>query len=560
MLDGGFLDKRRLLHGPWQAFERDIARLLIANGYSDVRIVGGSGDHGADVLGVIRNELWVFQCKHTTTSPPPRSAVEEVIRAGEFYGADRLLVATSRPPSSGFLESVANYRRRGLEIDICDPTTLLGLMKGTPPYSKHYRKLRDYQEDAVDRLRNALLDTGRGQIVLATGLGKTVVLAEAVSSLYRDERIPHGRTLVLAHTRELVNQLHQSFWYQLPKWVPTHQFTEGERPLHWEGITFATIQSVMARASDLPEFGLVIVDEAHHIGADMFQRTLRELKPAMLAGSTATPWRGDGYDIDSLLGPPLIRVGIAEGLQRGFLSEVDYRLLADNLDWDVVQTLSTHNYSLKQLNRKLLIPTRDEQAARLIKQAFEEEARQSGLVFSPTIAHANAIAAVLRRYGLRAESISTALAPRERDKLMSRFRKGDIDILASVDLFNEGVDVPDVDIVCFMRTTHSRRIFVQQLGRGLRISPDKDKVIVLDFVTDLRRVAEVLELDRAVRDGPIENLGMGSRIVRFTDSTAGDFLREWMLDQASLFMREESANLELPRFEFPEVPPSGSVQ
>ena len=111
-----------------------------------------------------------------------------------------------------------------------------------------------------------------------------------------------------------------------------------------------------------------------------------------------------------------------------------------------------------------------------------------------------------------------------------------------------------------MRATHSRRIFVQQLGRGLRVSPIKQNVIVLDFVTDIRRIAEVIELDRATRGGPMERLGLGSRIVQFSDASAGGFLQEWLLDQASLFLREGDPVLELPKFEFPEPAPPGNVQ
>jgi superfamily II DNA/RNA helicase len=143
---------------------------------------------------------------------------------------------------------------------------------------------------------------------------------------------------------------------------------------------------------------------------------------------------------------------------------------------------------------------------------------------------------------------------------MSRFRAGQLDLVATVDLFNEGVDVPDVDLIVFMRATHSRRIFVQQLGRGLRISPGKSKVVVLDFVTDLRRMAEVLDLDRAVRGADVERLGLGGRLVQFQDKSAGSFLQEWLLDQASLFAREDDPRLELPQFNFPDPPPPGGIQ
>ena len=547
------------MYGPWKAFERDVARLLIVNGFDEVRVVGGSGDRGADVLGVKNGQLWVWQCKHTTTSTPPRNAIGEVVEAARYYHANRMVVATSRPPGAGFLEERARFERQGLRIELAPPGILLKRMRSSPEYPRSRCALRDYQEEASSIFREALTDTGRAQLVLATGLGKTIAMAEVVADLYRDGLIRDRRALVLAHTRQLVDQLHKAFWYQLPSWVPTHQFADGERPVYWDGVTFATIQSVVSCLDDLPAFGLVLVDEAHHVGADMFRRAIDVLAPPMLGGVTATPWRGDGFDIDDILGQPLVRIGIAEGLQRGFLSEVDYRLLADNIDWNFVQEISTHKYSVSHLNRKLIIPTRDEQAARVVKSAFESEGRRAALLFSPTIVHAKIMAAMLRRYGLRTEPIYGEMPARERDGLMSRFRVGQLDVLASVDLFNEGVDVPDVDLIIFMRASHSRRIFVQQLGRGLRISPMKTNVIVLDFVTDIRRIAEVIELDRNVRGG-IERLGLGSRIVQFSDASAGGFLREWLLDQASLFLREGDPVLDLPKFDFPDPVPPGNVQ
>jgi superfamily II DNA or RNA helicase len=454
----------------------------------------------------------------------------------------------------------ARFERTGLKIEVAGPRELLKLMSQTPEYSPRRMTLRPYQEQTSQRLREALIDTGRGQIVLATGLGKTVVMAETVADLLRDGLIAEGRVLVLAHVRELVNQLHQSFWYQLPKWIPTHKLADGETPTFWDGVTFATIQSVISRFDTLPPFGLILIDEAHHVGAQTFRDVINALKPPMLGGVTATPWRGDGYDIDQLLGPALVRMGIAEGLSEGHLSEVDYRLMGDDLDWNFVQEASRYNYSLSQLNRKLIIPVRDEEAARVIRQVFDQEKRYGGIVYSPTTLHAETFCGMLRHYGFRAEPISHATPARERDVLMSRFRAGQLDFVATVDLFNEGVDVPDVDIIVFLRTTHSRRIFVQQLGRGLRLSRRKRNVVVLDFVTDLRRIAEIVDLDQAVRNDFVEKLGLGMKLVEFKDKSAGNFLREWMLDQASLLDRQDDPVLEIPKFDYPEPPPPGGVQ
>ena len=556
----GFLNRSRLLNGPWQAFEREIARLMVQNGFADVRLVGGSGDRGADVLGVKKGQLWVWQCKHTTSAPPPLAAVSEVVDAGRFYRADRIVVAVSRPPTDGFREEVAKYARQGLNIEVADPAGLLSLMAASPEYAPDRRELRDYQTAAAQVLREALTDTGHGQIVLATGLGKTIVMAEVVADMFRDNLIEDRRALVLAHTREIVAQLHRSFWFQLPSWIQTQQLDGEEKPATWDGLVFATVQSVFANVAALPRFGLVLVDEAHHIGASTFLRVIQELQPKMLGGVTATPWRGDGFDLDRILGRPLVQIGIADGLNRGFLAEVDYRLCADNLDWNFVQECSRYRYSLSQLNRRLIIPTRDEEAARIVRQTFDQEKRRGGIVFCPTVQHAKEMAGRLRRFGFLAECVSSKTTARERDLTMSRFRAGSLQIVTSVDLFNEGVDVPDVDLIVFMRSTHSRRIFVQQLGRGLRISKNKDKVVVLDFVTDLRRVAEVVELDRATRGTPLERLGLGPRLVSFENVAAGSFLRQWMLDQASLLLREGDPQLELPKFDFPAPIPPGNIQ
>ncbi|MDF9756319.1 superfamily II DNA or RNA helicase [Pseudomonas sp. TE6288] len=557
-MNESYLDASRLINGTWQAFERDIARLLVCNGFQDVRLVGGSGDHGADVLGVKNGELWVVQCKFTTVGYPSASAVDEVGEAARFYKADRIYVALNRRPGPAVYEAIKRWAALGIKIDVLDPSVLIELARKSPEYSSHRRELRSYQDEAVRKFVASLRETGRAQVVLATGLGKTVVLAESVSELLRDNAVPGGAILVLAGTRELVDQLQRSFWDQLPKWVKTHRLMAGEKPDEWNGITFATVQSAVSKLDELPDFGLVLIDEAHHVGSETFRRVTQRLSSAMIGGVTATPWRGDGYDIDELLGSPVIQIGIADGLKNGFLCEADYRLLADNVDWNAVQKSSRHKYSVSQLNKLLLMPVRDEEAARAVRESFDKECRRSVIVFCASVHHAKSFAATLQLFGFRAQPITGEMTARERDRTMAAFRKGHLDVVTTRDLFNEGVDVPDVDMIVFMRVTHSRRIFVQQLGRGLRISPKKKKVVVLDFVSDLRRIAEVVELEKSAR-GDIERLSLPG-VVQFRDESAGSFMLDWMRDQADLFMREGDPVLELPAFEFPRPHNRGTVQ
>jgi superfamily II DNA or RNA helicase len=138
---------------------------------------------------------------------------------------------------------------------------------------------------------------------------------------------------------------------------------------------------------------------------------------------------------------------------------------------------------------------------------------------------------------------------RERNILLSEFRDGRVPIITTVDILNEGVDVPDVNIICFLRVTHSRRIFVQQLGRGLRIRPEKEKVTVLDYVSDIRRIKATLDLKRALErlpDDEIERLHLRTSTIDFSNPEIGSFLEEWLKDAASLEDADEEVRLQFP--------------
>jgi hypothetical protein len=150
-----------------------------------------------------------------------------------------------------------------------------------------------------------------------------------------------------------------------------------------------------------------------------------------------------------------------------------------------------------------------------------------------------------------------ALAPFERNRLLSDFDDGQIQVICAVDIFNEGVDVPDVNIIVFQRVTHSRRIFVQQLGRGLRLAPGKDRVIVLDFVSDIRRFAAGLELKDELgapaRPGEVGQIDLRSTVsfrrVGGSDPGTESFLREWLDDVAAV----EDAGDDTSVLKFPPV-------
>jgi superfamily II DNA or RNA helicase len=354
--------------------------------------------------------------------------------------------------------------------------------------------------------------------------------------------------------KELIHQLETSFWRALPKSIPTHLWTGDEKPTFRNGITFATIDSVYGQSGRLNahEFGMVVVDEAHHAGSGSYQSVITRLDPQLLLGMTATPWRGDGFDITRTFGPSAFTMGIAEGMRRGFLAGVDYRLMTDDIDWEQIPQLSRMGLSISELNRKLFLPQRDEAMLRSVAEHWAQLRAPRAILFCRTIEHAERMAAMMNAAGFaQAACLSSQTNRRDRDVLMSRFRDGRIDVITTVDIFNEGVDVPDVTLIAFMRVTHSRRIFVQQLGRGLRLSDNKVTVRVLDFVSDIRRIAAGMELQReyaAAQTGDIEILSLPERIVSFSRPEAENLFNQWLQDVSSVQDADEQSRLDFPPF------------
>lgn len=544
-----FLAGRALLAGGPRRFTVNIERLLWHMGFDDVRNVDGSGDEGADLLAYLAGERWVVQCKWTGTGSVNARGVNEVDNAKQRYNCDRALLITNAVPSKAALQRQTELASIGVRIDILSGPELERLFHEVADRIPHPLTLREYQGEAIAAIRESLDETGRALLILATGLGKTVVGGEVIRHHLED--YPSQDVLVVCHMKELAAQLERAVWRHLPKEIPTHLLTGDYTPSHHRGVTFATVQSAVTAVEDggyTP--GLIMVDETHHVASEgHFQRLLDRLDGARQFGVTATPWRGDEYDISHRFGPAVFTMGIAEGMRQGYLAQVDYRLYADNVDWELVRSKSSHNYSLKELNRRLFLPQRDEAVVDELLQAWSQTPDPRAILFCETIEHAQRFAALLQTRSSdwrNARPIHAMMSRRERNVLMSDFRAGTVPIVTAVDIFNEGIDVPDVNIICFLRVTHSRRIFVQQLGRGLRLRVNKDRVRVLDFVSDIRRAAAVLELKRELADETEELVVPEPSRIEFSDQAVESLIREWLEDAADLETTADEVRLNFP--------------
>jgi superfamily II DNA or RNA helicase len=257
---------------------------------------------------------------------------------------------------------------------------------------------------------------------------------------------------------------------------------------------------------------------------------------------TATPWRGDERQLAAVFGdsPPVYRLSVVDAVRLGYLADVAYIVFDDHIDWQAVQLASKHGLSINDLNRRLWIPERESKVAAIVREWVEKlrtgSADARTLVFCRSIEHTERAAHALRTVGLNAVSLHSGLARFDVTRRLQAFRDGVIPVLAVVDMLNEGIDVPDVELIVFNRVTHSRRVFLQQLGRGLRPLPGKAQLTVLDFVADVRRLAELLNMEREYQAGPRpdEVLHMSEHLVSFSSQALRSFVDAFLADIADL--------------------------
>ncbi|MDC0671794.1 DEAD/DEAH box helicase family protein [Nannocystis radixulma] len=337
----------------------------------------------------------------------------------------------------------------------------------------------------------------RGLVVLATGLGKTLL------SAFDFAATGWSRALFVAHREEILKQACAAWERVLPERALGRWFG-GERDDGAE-VVFASIQS-LTRAGALAEiaaerFDYLVIDEFHHAAADTYQRLLRHLRPKYLLGLTATPERGDGAELLALCDDNLVyRAGLSAGLAAGLLAPFHYHAIRDDVDYEQIPWRSGR---FDEAALTQAVATREHAGAAL--RALDEHApraRRRALVFCCSVAHADFMATFLREQGVAAAAVHSGPTSAPRAESLRRFAVGELAALTAVDLFNEGLDVPDIDAVLMLRPTESPVVFLQQIGRGLRLGCDRPKshLTVVDIVGNHRSFLDKLDALRALLD------------------------------------------------------------
>jgi superfamily II DNA or RNA helicase len=532
----GFLSTERLSKGTWQAFERAVARLLAHSGWEINELVGGTGDNGADIIAAYRDENgrlveFIYQAKFSQNNKPLSvDIIGDLKRAMEYYEIQRGVAVSNRTLSETQILKLNTLLNSGFKIDTFLSKAIYDAYSALPPWALELRALKQYQFEALSELQLAYSRGEKhGLICLATGLGKTFVAASFFRWLY--ENNSNLNILILANTKSLIEQFDRAIWSNTPKWIATHLVYDTEKPTFQEGITLSTFQSFPEyyKSTNGFNYDIVVIDEAHHAPADTYSKVLKQLAPKFLLGLTATPFRADEREVTNIFGQPLIYYSVYKALQKGFLAKVEYHLHNDNIDHDWVTQNSKKGHTIKQLNKKIFLPERDENICDHIFKVWETNNLERGIVFCNSSEHAERIEKLLKaNYQLPVWSLTTKVKDsRERARRLREFRNGKCKILTCYDMLNEGVDVPDVDYIVFLRVTHSRVYFLQQLGRGLRYKEGKT-LLVHDFVADIRRIKRIKSFNNdfdEARKYEIEDLLIDNAFkLSFTSEQTTNFL------------------------------------
>lgn len=355
------------------------------------------------------------------------------------------------------------------------PTTLVELR----PYP--------FQEEILDRLAAARVVSGRRRnlIVAATGTGKTVIAAVDYARIAARSGV-RPRLLFLAHRREILERSRDTFRHALQDGSFGELLVGGWTPARFDHV-FCSIQSAAGLLERVgPEyFRHVVVDECHHLPADSYQAVVPRLAPEELVGLTATPERHDGKSLlPDFDGHITAELRLWHALERQLLASFDYFGIADRTDLRRVRWSRT-GYDIGALAD---IYTGDTARADLVLaqlgRRVADVRRIRALGFCVSVEHAEFMAAHFRSRDVPALAVHGATPDEVRDDAQRRLRDREVNVLFTCDLYNEGVDLPFVDTLLLLRPTMSATLFLQQLGRGLRLDPANGKTscLVLDFI------------------------------------------------------------------------------
>lgn len=373
-----------------------------------------------------------------------------------------------------------------------------------------------FQQEILDRIAyERFVGEHRSHlIVAATGTGKTMIAAFDYKAFAQGASVRLPTLLFVAHRQEILKQSLATFRAVLRDWNFGELWVGTDRPTFTEHL-FMSIQSYSAAntadAFQEDHFDYIVVDEFHHADASTYRRLLDRFQPKCLLGLTATPERADGGDILRWFdGRITAEVRLPDAINRKLLCPFQYYGISDSVDLRTARW-EKGGYAIADLEAAYVLDTylAKQRAVLIIEKASQillDINMAKGLGFCASVRHAEFMATVFNDCGISSIALTGNTHPLDRSEAHQKMRRGDINFIFTVDLFNEGVDIPEIDTVLFLRPTESLTVFLQQLGRGLRHSNGKECLTVLDFVGQQHQKYRFDLRYRALLDDPARSV------------------------------------------------------
>lgn len=316
-------------------------------------------------------------------------------------------------------------------------------------------KLRDYQKECLDLIDK--LEPGSYLIQMATGCGKTATFTNIKRK---------GRVLVLAHREELVTQPIK--YYDCPVGIEMANHKSNNEP-----VVIASVMSLTHRLEKFKpdDFDLIIIDEAHHAAAQSYKKIINYFKPRLLLGFTATPNRGDNVRLDDVFQDIIFEKDLRWAIQNKYLTDI--YCMRINIGYDISKVARRMgDFAPGELEEVM----DTEVLNKAIAEAYQKHAKGQTLIFATSVKHAQDIAKEIPG------AVAVTADTRNREELIKKFTNREIPVLVNCMIFTEGTDMPLVETIMIARPTSNNALYTQMVGRGLRLYPGKEKLILIDLV------------------------------------------------------------------------------
>ena len=356
-----------------------------------------------------------------------------------------------------------------------------------------------YQKEILDKLQaeREVHNRYKNLLVAATGTGKTIISGFDYKRFVLNNPNSKNRLLFVAHREEILKQSLDAFRMILRDrnfgdlWVGRYEPSQIEH-------LFISIQTFNSQefTENIKEdyYDYIIIDEFHHSAAKSYRKLLDYVKPKILLGMTATPERMDGKDVTEYFDNKIAaEIRLGEAINRKILSPFNYFAVTDEVSLKDIEW-KKGGYNVSELDK---VYTKNNQRANLIIDSIKKYTKSikevRALGFCVSQAHAEYMSKYFNKVGIPSIYLTALSSPEERDSAKNKLNKKEVNFIFVVDLYNEGVDIPAIDTVLFLRPTESITVFLQQLGRGLRLYEGKDCLTVLDYVGQANKSYNIYE-------------------------------------------------------------------